>query len=166
MQTTLTFGKTSDARPLVLGFRTNTPTGPAPAKQAKKRKAPTDVPTAPATRPSSSSQTRPQVVTEEAPASVVWAAIRQQAVLGVSSIRSSHSLADRQAEEVAILSQAAGKRIGLPADGTQGSLPSHAGATEGWRRLSSGGASYMTASGKRLSGKAAFAAARRNAPRR
>ena len=189
MQSTLSFGQKPLAanppakkRPLNEAHAAQTtkaarpPSAKAPAAKA---------PAAPAT------VTSAPTVAPAAPAAAVWAALRQQQALGVSTSSGGsayRSLADRRQEEAEILARTArapavgggggGGRgqdqgvighgsvnSGTASGGTTAHGQSGGGGKGGWRKLPGGESAYVTASGKRLSGKVAFAAAAREKKR-
>ena len=153
MQTTLSFGQ----KPAV-----------APSQAAKKRPL-VDHPQRQQESKSARSSSDPTTGIEAAPtAAAVWAAIRQQRVLGLGSSNIGHTLADRQREEAVLLPLRAQAPPSDASRGSNGAGSGGAGGAKsgkgeaGWRRVAGGQSAYVTATGKRLSGKAAFAAAARD----
>ena len=105
----------------------------------------------------------------------VWSQLRNQHILGINtSSGRCANLADMRREEEKLLRLscervANGSNAKKPAhpeservvNVSNARKPGHPEKEAGWRRLPGGGSAYVTASGKRLSGKAAFAASSR-----
>ena len=178
MQSTLSFGQKPLAANPPAKKRPLNETHATSAQASKVARPPSaKAPDAPAAAPTFT-------MVPSAPAAV-WAAIRQQQAIGISSSHGGsayRSLADRRKEEEEILARSlqapaigggsgsgrgqnnsgnGGAAIGGGA-ASQGGGGKGGGGKGGWRKLPGGEAAYVTASGKRLSGKVAFAAAARD----